>query len=173
MDAVAKARADLVLARTTLERRLREQLEDELSNLQARVDVAVRYAYEAGHSKGSIVNAMGSKYYGLVNDSLERTQGITEAEGADPLDLVYMYDPNTGHFSATYRDHGPDQITGEAMFQFKKLDDGTSWFFSKDPLYNSDYTQRNDVVDALDNRQDGYYYEEALGWVSERLQADA
>jgi hypothetical protein len=36
---------------------------------------------------------------------------------------------------------------------------------ARTPLWNEDFTVRNDVVAALDNRQDGYYYEEALAWV--------
>lgn len=166
LDAVTKARSDLVLGRATLEQRLREQMERELNNLQARLDVAVRFAYEQGHSKGEITRAMGAKYYGIVNDSLERTDGISEAVGIDPLDSVYEFDVESGVLSVNYVDHGPNHITGSAEFQFKILDDGSKWLFSKTPLWSEDYRTKNEVVASLDNRQDGYYYEEALQWLT-------
>lgn len=166
LDAVTRARSELVLAKTTLESRLRDELEKNLANMQARLDLAVRYAYDSGHSKAQILAAMGTRYYGIVNEMLERTEGHEEIKGRDPLDMVYSYDSNTGEFVANYKSHGPDEITGEATFQYKVLADGTKWFFSKDPLWSADFTTRNDVVAVLDNRQDGYYYEEAISWLT-------
>ena len=165
LDAVTKARSELVMARATLESRLRQELEEKLANMEAQLDIAVRYAYDNGHSKGQILSAMGAKYYGMVNESLERTEGVVEVKGVSPLDSVYTFDLYTGEFTAIYDKHGPEQITGSATFDFRILDDGTKWFMSKTPLWNEDFTIRNDVVAALDNRQGGDYYEEALEWV--------
>lgn len=165
LDAVTKARASYVLARTTLESRLRDELRKELANLRTQVDVAVRYAYDAGATKASISRAMGTKDPHTVRLALERTDGVTEVVGVSPLDSLYTFDLQTGEFVATYENHGPLQITGTATFDFRILDDGTKWFMSKTPLWNEDFTVRNDVVAALDNRQDGHYYDEALEWV--------
>jgi len=166
LDAVTKARSDLVLAKATLEARLREELEDQLSNMQSRLDLTVRYAHDAGHSKAQILQAMGAKYYGIVNESLERTEGVEEAVGVDPLDSVYSYDIATGMLSVAYTEHGPDEISGEAEFRYTVLDDGAEVFMSVTPLYSEDYSQKNLVVQAIDNRTDGFYYEEALAWVT-------
>lgn len=167
LDAVTKARTELVLAKATLEAKLREQLERDLANMQTRVDLAVRYAYDNGHSKAQILQAMGSKYYGIVNDSLERTEGVDEVKGIHPLASVYHLDMETMTLTVRYDNHGPDMISGEATFTYKVLDDGTEIFFSEDSLWNEDYTKRNDVVTALHNRTDGFYYEEALQWVTD------
>jgi hypothetical protein len=164
LDAVTKARSAYVLARTTLEARLREQMREELNNLQTQIDIAVRYAYDAGASKASILRAMGIKDFGTLQASLSRTNGVIQPEGEDPLDAVYGYDRHTETLVAKYQSHGPQAITGEASFQVKKMDDGSVWFMSRDPLWNADFTQKNDVVAALDNRQYGHYYEEALDW---------
>lgn len=165
LNAITKARSAYVLARTTLESRLRDQLKKELASLQTQVDLAVRYAYDAGESKASMLRAMGIKDYGTLQASLKRTEGIAEVVGDDPLDNVYTFDVDKGEFTANYVNHGPEQITGTATFNFRILDDGTKWFMSKTPLWSDDYTVRNDVVAALDNRQNGHYYDEALDWV--------
>jgi len=167
LDAITKARSAYVLARTTLESRLRDELKRELSNLQTQVDIAVRYAHDSGASKASILRAMGIKDYGTVKASLERTQGVAEVVGTDPLDSVYSLQIDTGEFVANYVNHGPLEITGSARFDFRILDDGTKWFVAKDPLWNDNFTVRNDVVALLDGKQSGHYYEEALAWVEQ------
>lgn len=166
LDAVTRARSEYVLAKTTLESRLRDELEKQLANLQTQVDIAVRYAFQNGHSKGQILKAMGTKYYGMVNESLDRTEGVAEVKGVDPLDYVYEFDEETSVLSVNYVDHGPSGISGSAEFEFRTLADGAKWFFSRTPLWSDDYTTRNEVVAAIDNRQDGYYYEEALEWLT-------
>lgn len=170
LDAVAKARSELVLARATLEHRLRQELEERLSNMQTQLDLAVRYAYDQGHSKGQILSAMGAKYYGIVNDSLARTEGVAEVEGVDPLDGVYSFDGEV--LSVRYDKHGPREITGEAQFTYKNFTDG-EMFLSLTPPYSEDFSVRNEVVGALDQRMDGFYYEEALEWLHVKLQEDA
>jgi hypothetical protein len=162
LDAITKARAAYVLARATLEAKLRDQLREELNNLQTQVDLAVRYAHDAGASKASILRAMGIKDYGTVKASLERTHGVYEIVGQDPLDRVYSLDD--GILTANYVSHGPLSISGIARFRVPTLDDGSVWFMAVDRLWNEDFTVKNQVVAALDNRQDGYYYEEALDW---------
>jgi predicted PP-loop superfamily ATPase len=59
LSAVNKAKQAYVMAKTTLEQRLREQMREELSNLQTQIDIAVRYAYDSGESKADILRAMG------------------------------------------------------------------------------------------------------------------
>lgn len=165
LDAVSKAKQAYVIAKTTLEQRLRDQMRKELSNLQTQIDLAVRFAFEAGESKAEIMRSLGTKDYHTLNASLERTEGVQEVKGVNPLDQCYSFDLQTGEFNVTYEDHGPLQITGSATFDYKILDDGTKWFMARTPLWNEDFTVRNDVVAALDNRQSGEYYDEALYWV--------
>jgi hypothetical protein len=168
LDAVSKAKQAYVMARTTLEQRLRESLSQELANLATQVDLAVRYAHDAGESKASIMRSLGTKDYHTLNASLERTLLVSEIVGDDPLDKVYDFDTEAGTLSVTYANHGPSAITGAAFFDVKKMDDGSTWFMSRNSLWNDDYTVRNEVVAALDGRQDGYCYDEAVRYVNGR-----
>lgn len=165
LDAVSKAKQAYVIAKTTLEQRLRDQMRKELANLQTQIDLAVRFAFQGGESKAEIMRSLGTKDYHTLNASLERTSGVTEVKGIDPLDECYTLDPVTGELNVTYDNHGPDSVSGTATFDYRVLDDGTKWFMARTPLWNEDFTVRNDVVSSLDNRQSGHYYEEALYWV--------
>lgn len=168
LDTVSKARQAFVLARTTLEQRLREQMREELNSLQTQVDIAVRYAYDAGESKASILRAMGTKNFGTLSESLERTQGVSEIVGTDPLAGVYeIVSAGMGDVAlrVTYVNHGPNNADGYSMFDFRKLDDGRTLFTALAPLWNEDYTVRNDAVAFLDGKMDGFYYEEAVAWL--------
>jgi hypothetical protein len=164
LDAVAKARQAFVVARTTLEARLREQMREELTNLQTQVDIAVRYAFDVGESKARIMRAMGTKDYNTMNASLERTQGVAQIVGADPLGEVYS---NAGFnlVAVNYVNHGVDKFNGSATFEYRTLDDGRLFFTARDPLWNDDYTVRNDAVAVLDGKADGFYYEEVCEWI--------
>ena len=165
LSAVAKARQNYLISKTTLEQRLKEQMREELSNLQTQIDIAVRYAYDSGESKADILRAMGTKFYGAVNDSLERTSGVAEVVGDDPYNEIFtMMDSET--VVVSYDRHGPSNYSGEASFTVKKLDDGSYLFLSLDPLWSDDYRTRNDVVAVLDGVKDGFYYEELCEWIS-------
>lgn len=165
LSAVSKAKQAYVMAKTTLEQRLQEQMKQELANLQTQIDIAVRYAYDAGESKADILRAMGTKFYGAVNESLERTSGVTEVVGDDPYDQIFtMLDSET--VVVSYDNHGPKGYSGEASFTVKKLDDGSYLFLSLDPMWSDDYRVRNDVVAVLDGVKDGFYYEELCEWIS-------
>ena len=166
LDAVTKARAAYVLARTTLENKLREQLKAELANLQTQVDIAVRYAHDAGATKSSILRSMGVKDFNTLTKSLERTEAGTEIVGVDPLDSVYSYNPETQELDVNYLNHGPDHIIGSARFTYREFDDGKKFFLSHEGLYNEDFTKRNDVVAVLDQKDYGFYYEEAIAWLA-------
>jgi hypothetical protein len=164
LSAVNKAKQAYVMAKTTLEQRLREQMRQELSNLQTQIDLAVRYAYDSGESKADILRSLGTKHYGTLNDSLDRTQRVAEIVGVNPLDSIYtMMDSET--LVVSYDKHGPSGYSGEASFTVKKLDDGSYLFLSLDPLWSDDYRTRNDVVAVLDGVKDGFYYEELCEWL--------
>jgi hypothetical protein len=167
LDAVSKAKQAYVLARTTLEQRLREQMKEELVNLQTQIDLAVRFAVEAGETKADVLRAMGTTDFNTLKASLERTQAVTEIVGENPLDSVYRY--NGGTLTVVYNNHGPQQISGQAEFTVKTMDDKSVWFMAITPLWDYNYTVRNDVVAALDGKQDGFYYDEALGWCHGQL----
>lgn len=168
LDAVAKARQAYVVARTTLEQRLREQMRLELTNLQTQVDIAVRYAFDAGESKAAIMRAMGTKDYNTMNASLERTQGVAEVVGTDPL--AHVYSIVDGKLHANWDDWEATEYKGKAVFDIKKLDDGTILLLAVEgKLWNEDYSVRNDVIALLDGRTDGTYYEDAIAWLSAQL----
>lgn len=168
LDAVNKAKQAYVMAKTTLEQRLREEMRQELSNLQTQIDLAVRYAYDSGESKADILRSLGTKHYGTLNDSLERTQRVAEIVGVNPLDSIYtMMDSDT--VVVSYDSHGPSKYSGEASFNVKKLDDGSYLFLALDPLWSEDYRTRNDVVAVLDGVKDGFYYEELSEWIRENF----
>jgi hypothetical protein len=165
LDAVAQAKERYVIAKSKLEYQLREQLKKELNNLQTQVDITVRYAVDQGCSKASVLRALGTKDYHTLYDSLNRTESIVEPQGSTGLESAYKFDPVTGELNVTYDNHGPLGFSGEATFDYRVLQDGTKWFMARTPLWNEDFTVRNDVVAALDNRQDGDYYDEAVAWV--------
>lgn len=162
LDAVTKAKTNYVLARTTLEARLREQLREELSNMQAQIDLAVRYAYDAGLSKASIMRALGTKDYHTLNDSLSRTAGVEEIVGyGDVYSLAGTI------LTVTYTNHGPDKITDTAKFSVKRLADGAILFDPLTPLWDDTMTVKNQAVAKLAN-SDGFYYQEAVEWIQAR-----
>lgn len=163
LDAVQKARQAYVVARTTLEARLREQMREELANLQTQVDIAVRYAFDAGESKASIMRAMGTKDYNTMNASLERTQGVAQIVGDDPLGDVYKV--VDGVLYVDWVNHGDEKFNGKATFDIVKTDDGKTLLFARERLWNDDYTVRNDAVALLDGQTDGKYYEEVIEWM--------
>lgn len=165
LDAVAQAKERYVIAKANLEYRLRDQLKKELNNLQTQMDITVRYAVDEGCSKASVLRALGTKDYRTLYDSLDRTDSIVEPQGSTGLESAYKFNLQTGELNVAYENHGPLRVTGEATFDYRVLDDGTKWFMSRTPLWNEDFTVRNDVVAALDNRQDGDYYDEAVAWV--------
>jgi hypothetical protein len=169
LDGVTRAKGAYALAKSTLEARLREQLKEELRKLNAQLDIAIRYAYDDGHSKADILRALGTKDFYTLKNSLERTENVTEEKGINPLDTLYSFDSESGKFTANYVNHGPAEITGYAEFSFRILQDGTKWFMASTPLYTDDYATLNKVVAALDGKQDGYYYEEALDWLNEQI----
>jgi hypothetical protein len=164
LDAVTKAKQAYVIAKTTMENRLREQLKEELANMQTQIDIAVRYAYDTGESKANILRAMGTKDYHTLNAALERTQGVAEVVGDDPLDRVYHVADGVLHVS--YIEHGPESISGHASFNVKTAHDGII-FEPLTPLYSDDFKQRNRVVGALE-AIGSWYYEEAVGWWNAR-----
>lgn len=165
LDLVANSKQAYVLAKTTAEQRLREQMREELQNLQTQIDIAVRYAYDAGESKAKILRALGTKDYGTLNDSLARTSSVSEIAVVNELDSCYtMIGEDT--VVVNYDKHGPNQYSGEASFMVKKLDGGGYLFLSFDPLWSDDYKVRNDVVAVLDGVKDGYYYEELCSWLT-------
>lgn len=171
LDAVARARQAFVLARATLEQRLRDQMAEELTNLQTQVDIAVRYAFDSGESKAAIMRAMGTKDYNTMQSSLERTQGVAEVVGADPLGDVYW--KLTGENGASllvvnYVNHGDDKLNGKSDFEVRVLDDGRTMLSAYAPLWDETFTVRNDAVAVLDGKFDGKYYEEAVAWLSEQ-----
>jgi len=167
LDAVSKSKQAYVLAKTTLEQRLRDQMREELLNIQTQLDMAVRYAYDSGESKKSILRALGTSNYNTVYESLARTTGVAEVVGDNPLDAMYTM-MGDDVVVVSYDKHGPKQYSGEASFNVKKLDDGSYLFLSFDPLWSDDYRTRNDVVAVLDGVKDGFYYEELSEWMTDK-----
>jgi plasmid replication initiation protein len=165
LDAVAKSKQAYVLAKATMETRMRQQMNEELSNIRTQIDIAVRYAFDSGERKADILRALGTKDYNTVNESLARTGSVSKIVGIDPLDKVYTL---TGDDTVVvlYDRHGPSYYSGEASFTYRKLDDGTYLFFSLDSLWSEDYKTRNDVVAVLDGQKDGFYYEELSAWLA-------
>jgi hypothetical protein len=166
LDAVSKAKQAYVLAKTTLEARLREQMRSELANLQTQIDIAVRYAVDAGESKAAILRALGTKDYNTVKASLERTQGVAEVVGADPFAGIYRVEDNILYVN--WDNHGTEKYNGVASFNITKLEDGTLMFFGRERLWNDDYTVRNDAIALLDGQNDGKYYDEVVAWLGDR-----
>jgi hypothetical protein len=165
LDAVTKAKTAYVMSRATLEARLREQMANELSNLQTQVDIAVRYAFDSGESKAAILRALGTKDYGTLNASLGRTDAVSQIAGQDWLNDSYQLIDDGKYLMVDYDQHGTRLIDGVATFEVITTVDGRTLFSSVTPLWNDDYTIRNDVVGVLDGQFDNEYYYEAVAWI--------
>jgi len=109
------------------------------------------------------MRAMGTKDYNTMNASLERTQGVAEVVGADPLGEVYRIVDSM--LLVNYVNHGPDKFNGQASFEIKQLENGSILLLAHDKLWNEDFTKRNDAVAVLDGKTDGFYYDEAMQWI--------
>jgi len=168
LDAVSKSKQAYVIAKTTLEQRLRLQMKSELSNLHTQIDIAVRFAHNSGESKAAILRALGTSDYHTVSKSLGRTEAVAQIVGANPLDSCYTFETEYGVLSVTYLNHGPLTVNGSARFEYKEFDDGVKMFMAITPLWNGDFTKRNDVVAVLDGVKEGFYYEEAIMWMRGR-----
>lgn len=166
LDAVSKAKQAYAMAKSTLAIELRKRMEKELANLQTQLDIAIRYAVDAGESKADILRALGTTSYNTIYESLARTSAVSEVVGVDPLDSVYKLDGDMLHVS--YSNHGPKGYSGEATFDIKHLDGNRIMFLSRSPLYNEDYSVRNDVVACLDQNLEGFYFEEAIEWLKSK-----
>jgi hypothetical protein len=166
LDAVMQARQRYVIAKTTLEQRLMDELRKQLASLSAQVDLSVRFAFNGGSNKAEILRALGTKDYRTIYESLERTEGVERVDGIDPLNSVYVMSSNNEVITATYTNHGPQGISGIASFDIRRMEDATTWLMARDPLWTDDYTVRNYVVAALDGQQDGFYYKEAMVWLN-------
>jgi nuclear transport factor 2 (NTF2) superfamily protein len=162
LDAVRKARQAFLIAKATLEQRLRDEMARELWNLQTQIDIAVRYAYDSGETKANILRSLGTKNFRTVSKSLERTSNVAELVGESPYSWS---DKDT--VTVSYDNYGPSEYSGEASFVVKKLDDGRYLFLGLDPLWSDDYKVRNDVVAAIDGKTDGFYYEDLCQWLAQ------
>ena len=169
LDAVTRSKGAYALAKSTLEARLRDELKEQLRKLNSQLDIAIRYAYDDGHSKAEILRALGTRDFYTLKHSLDRTENVVELKGVSPLDSVYSYADITELLTVNYVAHGPSEISGFAVFKYKKMEDGSRWLFSETPLYTEDYSVRNKAVGVLDQKQDGYYYDEAMRWLDEKL----
>lgn len=166
LDAVSKAKQAYALAKSTLAIELRKKMDKELANLQTQLDISIRYAVDAGESKADILRALGTSSYNTIYESLARTSGVAEVVGTDPLDSVYELDGDT--LRVTYRGHGPKQYSGDAVFTIKRLDANRIMLLSESPLYNEDFSVRNDVVACLDQKLDGFYFDEVSEWLKSK-----
>jgi hypothetical protein len=124
----------------------------------------VRYAVDAGESKAAILRALGTKDYNTVKASLERTQGVAEVVGIDPLAGIYRMEDNVLHVN--WVNHGAEKYNGVASFNVVKLEDGQLMLFGRERLWSDDHTVRNDPIALLDGQTDGYYYDEVVAWLT-------
>ena len=166
LDAVSKAKQAYGLAKSTLAIELRRRMQRELANLQTQLDIAIRYAVDSGESKADILRALGTTSYNTIYESLARTSGVAKVVGTDPLDRVYRLEDNILHVS--YSGHGPNDYSGEADFEIKNIPGGRIMLLSISPLYNEDYSIRNDVVASLDQKTEGFYFEEVSEWLKSK-----
>ena len=166
LDAVARAKSAYVTARLGLEHELREKMRSDLANLNTQIDIAVRLATEAGESKAAILRALGTKDYGTINASLERTQGVTDIVGVNELDNTYSLAGDV--LTVQYMQHGPKAITGTATFNVSWFDSERVFLQGNESLWNHSYTVRNDVIANLDGVTGGEYYEEVKTWLKEK-----
>lgn len=171
LQAVTFARENLRQMKQNLEEELRRELQEKLAHAQVLVDNAVRAAFDSGIRKAEILRAMGTRDFRTMQDCLDRTESIAGVASSSSLDSTYSYDPEAKILSVNYVNHGPNDITNKARFEVKRNEDDNQIFFDSldSKYYGDNYASINHAVVWLDRKLEGFYYEEALEWLHERL----
>lgn len=152
--------AEVTQARTAL-RTLRSELEAEIERKIALArdasDLAIRKAYNAGARKADILRASGTRNFGTIQESLDRTEGVSvaleEVVNAGKFSwrgtlLVVNEEDNVVEFEPHYREDTDDYI-----------------FYTEAPLWNTDWTGQNALVAGLDAKTSGPLWDEANAWM--------
>lgn len=153
--------AEVTRARTAL-RTLRSELEAEVERKIALArdasDLAIRKAYNAGARKADILRASGTRNFGTIQESLDRTEGVSVALDEAAPSQEFEWDDLTGGLRVT--------IAGDtAIFDVQRRGSDDYIFYTDHPLWNNDYTVKNLVVDQLDGVTFGPLWERANAWV--------
>ena len=174
-DLVAAKQA--LAAQRVVSRREANALERTLNApYEADLDAAMRAAYEAGATRSALARATGESRV-TVNERLQRAYGdATPKRKIDKPDKPpkipemkpYLID-DEGYLLVDYHQYGPDRLTGAARLEIIADDDGvTNWF-----LAGPDAEDWNpQILEALDTRFEGWYYEDALAFVKTDLDAE-
>lgn len=147
----AKAKRDL---EKTLEARLRAEMAVQLEDADAAIVAAVAEAIRDGSKKAAIGRAIGTKDYNTYNAYIKRALNVMPTGSKTASGAVIEQ-----HGAFLYVEYNG----WHADFTVAKLDGGII-FSTGESLWNDDYSQKNEVVDLLDVRDDTWLYDEVLDW---------
>jgi hypothetical protein len=121
VNKVRKASDDYRIARDTLERELREQLQNRLLQLQAVRDNEVRIAYAMGVKKATLKRAIGSKDHNTL-------QNILSIGGALLPENEMIVWNGVEAFTLNYVDYLGERVYGQLFCEVVYTDDTVSGF---------------------------------------------
>lgn len=150
----ARAKREL---QATLEAELRAEMGRRLEAADFAIIKAVGEALAEGNSKANIGRALGTKDYGTYNAFIVAAKQLNPTTDVTDTGLkIELIDYENNTILVEYEGHS-------AEFRASVMDSGTL-FTTHTPLWDAEYTVRNQVVDQLDVRDDTWMYDEVLAW---------
>lgn len=121
VNKVRKSSDDYRIARDTLERQLREELQHRLLQLQAVRDNEVRIAYAMGVKKATLKRAIGSKDHNTL-------QNILSIGGALMPEAEMIVWNGADSFTVNYVDYLGERVYGQLFCHLVTVDDEVTGF---------------------------------------------
>lgn len=137
VNKVRKTSDDYRIARDTMERQLREELAQRLSQLQAIRDNEVRIAYAMGVKKATLKRAIGSKDHNTL-------QNILSIGGALLPEQEMIVWNGADAFTVNYVDYLGERVYGQLFCQVVTADDEVTGF---DIVGGSDHDPIRELLD--------------------------
>lgn len=156
---VSKTKAEVAAEKAGLKAHFNNLRKEAEKDLDRRLDLTVREAADGGCIIAWIKPAYGTQDFSTIKRILERTPSLKSLQEEAAINGAYSLrkDGDTEFLVVTYHNHGPDKLTGSAVFEVVDLD-GV-------PMFVATGTEGNEVSRALDGALDGLYYNEASEWL--------
>lgn len=166
-----RCRHDLHATRTAARVEAKRILDEMMKPVQDATDIAVARALAAGATKSSIAAALGESR-STINERLDRaTGGHNKAEAVEvytQANPAYYIDRDDTYadLHVNWDNYGPEGITASNVLSIiRDAESDSYWFMASDPEH-----ERNQVTDKLDTKFDGWYYEDAAKFVTQKME---
>lgn len=166
-----RARTDLHEARTEARLAAKRLLLEYTQDAQQAVDLAVLEAVNNGATKTSIAAFLGESRT-TINERLARVTDTTKPnlptlpqimDVAPPYEVSQLGDDTV--LVVDWHDYGPQHVSGQGQLLIIRDDDEDDYWF----MVNSGVGADEAVADVLDTSFSGWYYADALAFVTQAL----